>query len=182
MKKISFALPPWLALLAALMPGGVRAQTSAPWPDDLVDHMTGAWKLQGNIMGRDAHHEVRAEWVLNHQFLSIHEKTDADAPNSEHRYEASWFLGYDPVSERYVLHLLDVFGGRFSETLGYGTRDGNSIRFVFEYPDGPFHTTYRWSAQDNSWQWVMEQKDKVGKWTTFADLKLTRASHQKNVK
>jgi hypothetical protein len=176
MKNIFSVLPLSIALLLAIAPVGARAQTSAPWPDDLVDHMTGAWKLQGKVMGRDAHHEVRAEWVLNHQFLSIHEKTVADAPKSEHRYEASWFLGYDPVSERYVLHLLDVFGGRFSEALGYGTRDGNSIRFVFEYPDGPFHTTYRWSAQDHSWEWVMEQKDKAGKWTTFADLKLTRAS------
>jgi hypothetical protein len=176
MKNIFSVLPLSIALLLAIAPVGAHAQTSAPWPDDLVDHMTGAWKLQGKVMGRDAHHEVRAEWVLNHQFLRIHEKTEADAPNSEHRYEASWFLGYDPVSERYVLHLLDVFGGRFSEALGYGTRDGNSIRFVFEYPDGPFHTTYRWSAQDHSWEWVMEQKDKAGKWTTFADLKLTRAS------
>lgn len=176
MKSRAFALPPLLALLAALLPDGVGAQTSAPWPDSLVDHMTGAWIMQGKIMGRDAHHEVRAEWVLNHQFLSIHEKTAADAPSAEHRYEASWFLGYDPVSERYVLHLLDVFGGRFSETLGYGSRDGDSIRFVFEYPDGPFHTAYCWSKQDDSWEWVMEQKDKAGKWTTFADLKLTRKS------
>jgi hypothetical protein len=159
----------------ALAPVGARAQTSAAWPDDLVDHMKGSWMLQGKIVDRDAHHEVRAEWVLNHQFLYIHERTTAGAPTSEHRYEASWFLGYDPVSERYVLHLIDVFGGRFSETLGYGTRDGDSIRFVFEYPDGPFHTTYRWSAQSDSWQWLMEQKDKTGRWTTFADLKLTHA-------
>lgn len=81
MKNIFFALPLSIALLLAIAPVGARAQTSAPWPDDLVDHMTGAWKLQGKIMGRDAHHEVRAEWVLNHQFLSIHEKTAADAPN-----------------------------------------------------------------------------------------------------
>ena len=137
--------------------------------------MKGNWALQGKIVGRDAHHEVRAEWVLDHQFLYIHEGTAAGAPSAEHRYEASWYLGYDPVSERYVLHLLDVFGGRFSETLGYGTRDGDSIRFIFEYPDGPFHTTYRWSPQNDSWQWLMEQKDKSGKWTTFADLKLTHA-------
>ena len=176
MKNISFALPLATAVLLAIAPIGARAQTPSPWSDDLVDHMTGAWKLQGKVMGRDAHHEVRAEWVLNHQFLSIRERTDAHAPDSEHRYEAAWFLGYDPVSDRYVLHLLDVFGSRFSETLGYGTRDGNSIHFVFEYPDGPFHTTYRWSAQDDSWEWVMEQKDKAGKWTPFADLKLVRAA------
>lgn len=127
-------------------------------------------------MGHSAHHDVEAEWMLNHQFLRIHEKTAANAPPDEHLYDAIWFLGYDPTSERYVLHLMDVFGGRFSETLGYGTRDGNAIRFVFEYPDGPFHTTFRWSPEPNSWQWLMEQKNKEGKWTQFADLKLTRAS------
>jgi hypothetical protein len=95
--------------------------------------MIGRWKLEGKIVWRDAHHEVEAEWVLNHQFVRIHEKTEDAAPASEKRYEAIWFLGSDPVSERYVVHLLDVFGGRFSETLGYGTRDGNAIHFVFEY-------------------------------------------------
>jgi len=174
MKAASLVLS-FIALFSLMAALRSDAQT-VEWRDDLVDHLTGAWKLEGQVMGRDAHHEVQAEWVLNHQFLRIHEKTDAGAPASEHRYEATWFLGYDPVSERYVLHLLDVFGARFSETLGYGTRDGNAIRFVFEYPDGPFHTTYRWSPEKDTWQWLMEQKNKDGKWTNFADLKLTRLS------
>jgi hypothetical protein len=42
----------------------------------------------------------------NHQFLSLHKKTSADAPAAERRYEALWFVGYDGVSERYVMHLL----------------------------------------------------------------------------
>jgi hypothetical protein len=70
---------------------------------------------------------------------------------------------------------MDQFGGRFSETLGYGVRDGNTIRFVFEYPDGPFHTTYQWDPDKNTWVWLMEQKDKNGKWTPFADLRLSKA-------
>jgi hypothetical protein len=163
-----------IAILIALVPARSRAQTPGEWRDDLVDHMAGTWKTDGQIMGRDAHHEVQAEWVLNHQFLRIHEKTDVGAPASEQRYEAVWYLGYDPVSDRYVLHLLDGFGARYSETLGYGTRDGNAILFVFEYPDGPFHTTFRWSPEKESWQWLMEQKDKNGKWTNFSDLKLTK--------
>ncbi len=73
-----------------------------------------------------------------------------------------------------MLHLLDGFGARYSETLGYGTRDGKAILFVFEYPEGPFHTTFRWSPEKDTWQWEMEQKDKDGNWTNFADLKLTR--------
>ena len=165
-----------IVLLAILFTGSSGAQTPQEWRDDLVDHLAGDWKLEGQVMGREGHHDVQAEWALNHQFLRIHEKTAAGAPPAESRYEAIWFLGYDVVSERYVLHLLDVFGGRYSETLGYGAREGTTIRFVFEYPDGPFHTTFHWSPETQSWQWLLQQKDKNGKWMTFADLKLTRAS------
>jgi hypothetical protein len=161
-------------LLLALVPLRALTQTPDEWNDELVDHFAGLWKLEGKILGQPAHHDVRAHWVLNHQFLNFQERTAANAPETEHHYQASWFLGYDGVSERYVMHLLDVFGGRFSETLGYGTRDGNAIRFVFEYPDGPFHTTLRWEPESNSWHWLMEQKDKAGKWTSFADLTMTR--------
>jgi len=175
--KTSFSVPLFAVLLTILAPALLPAQTPAEWHDDLVEHMSGAWKMEGQVMAHDAHHDVDAEWVLNHQFLRIHERTSAGAPAAEHKYEAIWFLGYDPVSERYVLHLFDIFGTRFSETLGYGTRDGNALRFVFEYPDGPFHTVFRWSPEKDCWEWLMEQKDKDGKWTSFADLKLTRPPH-----
>ena len=151
------------------------AQPPADWQDGLVSHLAGSWKLEGKVMGNNAHHDVQADWVLNRQFLRIQEKTAASAPATERRYDSIWYLGYDSISERYVLHLMDTLGARFSETLGYGTRDGNQIKFVFEYPDGPFHNTYRWNAEEKSWQWLMEQKDKGGKWAQFADLKLTRA-------
>lgn len=164
----------YLSFITFALTAAAFAQTPAEWRDDLVDRMTGSWKMGGPVMGHDAHHEVEAEWVLNHQFLRIHEKTASDAPAAERKYDAIWFLGYDPISERYVLHLLDIFGERFSETLGHGTRDGNTIRFTFEYPDGPFHTTFRWSPEKDSWEWLMEQKDKDGKWTSFADLTLMR--------
>jgi hypothetical protein len=164
----------FLALDALFISAFALAQAPPAWHDELAEHMAGAWKIEGQVMGRPAHHEVQAEWALDHQFLRIHEKTSADAPAAESRYEAIWFLGYDSISERYVLHLMDLFGARYSETLGYGVREGNDIRFVFEYPDGPFHTVYRWIPQKDSWQWLMEQKNKEGKWTPFADLMLTR--------
>jgi hypothetical protein len=164
-----------LALCAMLLSLSVVAQAPMEWQDSLVDRLVGSWKLEGNVMGNNAHHDVQADWVLNHQFLRIQEKTAANAPAAERRYDSIWYLGYDSISDRYVLHLMDTFGGRFSETLGYGTREGDQIKFVFEYPDGPFHNTYRWNAREKSWQWLMEQKDKDGKWVPFSDLKLTRA-------
>ena len=166
-----------LLAFALHVPSTAQLQGPPEWHDDLIDHMVGTWKIEGNVMGAEAHHTVTAEWVLNHQFLRMYEKTSPDAPSSEKRYEAIWFIGYDDVSEKYVEHLMDIFGARFSESLGYGTRDGDSIRFVYEYPDGPFHTTYRWNAQQGSWQWLMEEKNKNGKWITFADFKLKRAAN-----
>jgi len=167
---------PSLGILCStvLLVASAFAQAPAPWQDTLVDHLAGSWQAAGQVMGREAHHTVEAEWVLNHQFLRIHEQTAATAPKSERPYEAFWFLGYDTISERYVLHLMDIFGARFSETLGYGVREGNQIRFSFEYPDGPFHTIYRWNPDSDTWEWLMEQKDKDGKWSPFADLKLSR--------
>jgi hypothetical protein len=152
------------------------AVSAGPKPEwrDLFDHLAGTWSLTGSVMGRVAHHTVRAEWVLNHQFLRIEEQTSAGAPADERRYDSIWFLGYDEISERYVMHLMDTFGGRFSETLGYGTPDGNIVRFVFEYPDGPFHTDFAWDPKKQEWNWLMQQKDKSGQWTIFATLLLKK--------
>lgn len=167
------------AILAVLVPALSALCQQPPFQHDLLDRMVGTWDLEGKVMGRAAHHQVIAEWVLDHRFLRIHEKTAPSAPTEERRYEGIVFVGDDPVSDRYVAHWLDTFGGRFSETLGYGKRDGNAVKFVFEYPDGPFHTTFRWLPETNGWQWLMETKDKEGKWTQFADFRLTRPADKR---
>jgi hypothetical protein len=162
-----------------------NAQAQAPpldglkqiFHDELLDQMIGSWNLTGKIMGQIANHSVEAGWILNHQFLRIHEVDAGSAPEGV-KYEAMVFVGYDNASERYVVHWLDVYGGRFSETLGYGRRSGDGIEFVFEYPDGPFHTTFSWNPETKTWQWKMRTKDKVGKWIEFSDMSLTRKASQ----
>jgi hypothetical protein len=107
--------------------------------------------------------------------VRIHEKdmNPSSAASAVVPYEAMILIGYDNTSERYVAHWNDVYGGRFSETLGYGTRSGDEIRFVFEYPDGPFHTTFRWLPESHQWNWSMQTKNKAGQWADFATLTLT---------
>ena len=166
----------WFLLAAFFFATGAGAQAPPQWKDTFVDHLVGTWKVEGTLVGQQAHHTVTAEWVLNHQFLRLEEKTSTDAPKTESQYDAVWFLGYDDVSERYVLHLMDIFGARYSETLGYGVRTGSEIHFVFEYPDGPFHNTMRYDPDKDTWEWLLEQKDKNGKWSPFADLHFTRLS------
>jgi len=164
-------VPLVVLLTAFLVPIMTRAQeVDGPqkiFHDELLAHMVGDWHLSGSVMGEAADHQVKVEWVLNHQFLRIHEKATAPSKTGL-LYEAMVMVGYDNASERYAAHWMDVFGGRFSETLGYGHRDGNKIEFLFEYPDGPFRTTFRWDPETRAWHWQMRQKDKSGAWTDFA--------------
>jgi len=140
--------------------------------DDLLESLAGRWRLTRTIRGKQVQNTVDAEWVLNHQFIRIHMKDTAEPSE----YEAMVFIGYDNASERYVAHWIDVFGGRFSETLGYGRREGDSIRFVFEYPDGPFHNTFTWNREAKTWTFLMETKNASGKWAQFARDELRRGS------
>ena len=141
-----------LSVLCAPFLAAQQDGPAHPFQDSLVAQLAGEWSMTGELRGQPQHYTLKAEWVLNHQFLRFTEKTSAQAPAGEHPYDSVWYLGYDTISDRYVLHLMDTFGGRFSETLGFGTRDGNQIKFVFEYPDGPFHTTYVWNSKENTWQ------------------------------
>ena len=139
--------------------------------DDLLDNLVGKWRLTRIIRDKQVQNTVEAGWVLNHQFLRLHMKDVAEPP----QYEAMVFIGYDNASERYVAHWIDIFGGRFSETLGYGPRNGDSIKLVFEYPDGPFHNTLTWNREAKTWVFLMEQKNSTGKWMQFARDELKRA-------
>lgn len=139
--------------------------------DELLDNLVGEWKITRKFKTRTAENNAKVEWVLNHQFLLIKMRDVNNPP----QYEANIYIGYDNASDRYVAHWIDFFGGRFSETLGYGTRSGNTIiKFVFEYPDGPFHNTFTWNKDKKSWTFLMEQKDSTGNWTLFAEDTLVR--------
>jgi len=96
--------------------------------DDLLDKMVGEWRLSGKFEGQPMNHSVEMRWVLNHQFIEIHEK-DLNAPKGDAvAYEAMVYVGYEPSEKRYVAHWLDVFG-EGSPTLGYGKRTESAIHF-----------------------------------------------------
>ena len=169
--------------MSAKQPAEIDGENSL-FQDALLDKLVGKWRVKGRIAGQPIRHACDADWVLNHQFLRVHfidasaiGNQDAKAKERKAEYEAEVFIGYDNVSERYVAHWLDTFGGRFSESLGYGRREGaNAVKFVFEYPDGPLHNTFSWKVDGKAWSILIEQKDARGKWTVFAEEVLERAS------
>jgi hypothetical protein len=175
LRQLALTLCCCMALGMGVAPAQQLDGPKYPVNDALLDNLVGDWSMTGTVAHRQAHDTVHADWVLNHQFLRIHEKNEVIVTSDSPGYEAIVMVGYDHASDRYVVHWMDIYGGRFSETLGYGTRNGNDIALTFEYPDGPFHTTFRWKPVSKSWQWLMEQKNKEGKWTQFADLTLAPA-------
>ena len=159
-----------LLVLSAWVPVVAQSPRDPVFKDDLLDNLVGEWKLVRKMQGRITEHVVKADWVMNHQFLRIQMRHVENPP----AYEATIFIGWDQLQERYVLHWLDVFGGRSSQTLGYGTRSGDTIKFAFAYPEHPFVNTFSWNPQDKTWNFLMQQKNPNKSWGVFAEDNLSR--------
>ncbi len=145
--------------------------------DEFLDKMVGNWRLGGKFEGQPVNHSVEIRWVLNHQFIEIHEKDLNPPKGGDVAYEAMVYIGYEPSHQRYVAHWLDVFGGGAS-ILGYGRRTQSAIEFDFEYPGQPWLTTFRRDAAPKAWKWLMRTKNKQGQWVETANMTLTPAGQQ----
>jgi hypothetical protein len=132
--------------------------------DEFIENLTGDWRLTRKIRATEVTNTLKAEWVLNHQFLQIHMKDVAIPPT----YEALVLIGYSHADKQYVAHWCDTYGGKFS-AVGYGKRSADSIEFKFEYPDGPFYNTFTWDAKAKVWTFRMESVEKDGKRALFAE-------------
>lgn len=157
-----------LAIGAVLWGSGATAQEAADGPkvkfeDPFMENLAGEWDLTRSIRGQTIKNTVKAEWVLNHQFLQVH-MVDAAVPPA---YEAIILIGYSHADHRYVAHWCDVYGGKYS-AIGYGTLAGNKVEFAFQYDDGPFYNQFIWNPADKSWTFKMENADKKGHRTPFA--------------
>jgi hypothetical protein len=131
--------------------------------DDLFAKLEGEWHVTRQIHGTEVTNTISATWVLQHQFLHLRMRDLASPP----RYEAEVYIGYSYAAKEYVAHWIDNFGGHFS-ALGRGKRDGNSVEFRFEYPDGPFFNTFSWDPASGTWTCHLESSGSDGKRTTFA--------------
>ena len=80
---------------------------------------------------------------------------------------------WSDADKKYVAHWCDTYGGKFS-AVGHGKRSGDSIEFVFQYPDGPFYNTFTWNAKAKGWTFRMESQGKDSKRVLFAEDTLRR--------
>lgn len=166
-------------LCSALLSAAAVCAPAAPVQDPLLDHLAGAWVLQGTIASRATTHEVRAEWVLGHQYLQLSERSrELDAQGAP-QYEAIVLIGREPASGAYQILWLDSTapGGLTPEGLGAGARKGDSITFLWRDRDGSlsFDNTFAYDPGADAWTWSLDNIQ-GGRHQPFARLKLTRAA------
>ncbi len=116
------------------------------------------------FVSRTVYNDARVEWVLNHQFVRI-TMVDIESPP---KYEAHVYIGFNHEKKKYVCHWLDVFGGQFSETIGVGTRDENSIEFIFASKEAVLRNRFSFDEAGGEWSSVIEQRGPLeDQWHTF---------------
>jgi len=135
-----------------------------PLQDQFLQNLVGDWTVSRKIRGTVATNTLQAEWALQHQFVRLHMEDVARPPE----YEALVLIGYDASTDRYVAHWCDSFGAQYAG-VGYGRRAGNSIDFVFNYADGPFHNTFSWDPATTTWTFLMQAENKDGTRRFFAE-------------
>lgn len=144
--------------------------------DPLLDRLTGNWILQGTIAGHETTHDIESEWVLNHEYLRIHEASREKNTQGLPAYEAIIFIEWNESSKEYKCLWLDsTGGGGLAVPAAPGKRSDDEITFIFKDKDkdSGVRTTFAYSKGADTWNWLIDNED-GGKLTPFARVKLTR--------
>jgi hypothetical protein len=145
-------------------------------PANLLDRLVGNWVLKGTVEGKETTHDVEAEWVLNHEYVRLHEVSREKNGTGGPAYEAIVFIGRDEKSGEYSCLWLDSTSGAglTGDGIGHGKPTADSIPFVFKFSSGDvFHNTFVYSQSSGTWQWIMDG-EAGGKLQPFARLTLTK--------
>jgi len=166
-----------LAALTLLVLASFSASAQQPTgKDPLLDRLAGNWILQGVIAGHETTHDIESEWVLNHEYLRVHETSRERNAGGQPAYEAIVLIEWDQSLSEYRCMWLDSTGGGglSAQAIGHGRRNGDEIAFLFRGSDGStFHTTFAYARDAGTWQWLMDGEDR-GKLQPFARVRLTK--------
>jgi hypothetical protein len=170
-----------LAVITVLVaaPGPHSTQqtpAAAPNPQrELLERLTGRWVMRGTISGRQTTHDIDAQWVLEKEYVQIHEVSREKGPDGKPQYEAIIYVVWEPKAGEFACLWMDTTGiANFPpEGVGHAKPSGDRIAFIFKDPAGSVHTTFAYDRVKNAWTWTIDNEAK-GALTPFARLALTR--------
>lgn len=164
-------------LCSVLFCGSASAEPGMPAaPAALLNHLAGTWILRGTIAGKPTTHDVQAEWVLNHEYLELHEISREKNAAGSPAYEAIIYIGWDAKAQQYVCLWLDSTSGDglSSGIIARASLAGESIPFLFTLsPSDQIHTTFSYDKAADAWQWLIDNVDN-GRTQHFANVTLAR--------
>ena len=167
MRLVTF-LP--LALLVASGIAGAQDHPTIPERPAALKALDGDWVMTGDVMGEPVTYRMHGGPTLQGAFTEIH-MDDVQRPS---QYEARVLIGYDADSRSVIAHWMDSFGAKYSIPHGTGSLDDHSIRFTIPYASGPFRDTFTYSADTDSWLFVLEAGQPDGSWKHFARYDVRR--------
>lgn len=153
--------------------GAQRPPVNSP----LLDHLLGQWVLQGTIVGKQATHQITAEWVANHQYLRLHEVSRERTADGNPQYDAFIHIGWNASTKTYSIIWLDNFWGIDPESIGTAAPKENELLFLWRDESGAvdFSNDFVYDPKSDSWLWKMDNVvGGVNK--PFGRVRLTRAS------
>jgi hypothetical protein len=162
-------------LLAALTAASIAAAQQPPVKSALLDHLEGKWTLQGPMAGRDAQHDVDAEWVLDHHYLQIHEISRHQNTQGKPDYQATIYIAWNDAAKQFAAVWLDDYGGLTLESIGVADPKPNELHFIFKNDKGAvvFSNDFLYDEKSDTWEWRLDNiVDGAAK--PFGRVKLTR--------
>jgi hypothetical protein len=82
-----------------------------------------------------------------------------------------YVVGRDHVARQHCGHQLRPRGDRPR----HAKPDGDRLPFIFKDAEGTgIHTTFAYDRANDSWSWTIDNVDKFGKASSFANVTLTR--------
>jgi hypothetical protein len=166
-----------ISILALLFITSFAASAQQPTTKDpLLDRLAGTWILQGTIAGHQTTHDIESEWVLNHEYLRLHETSREKNAQGQPAYEAIIFIEWDDTANAYRCLWLDsTGGGGLAAPMAPGKRGNDEITFLWrdKDKDSGVNTTFAYNKAADTWDWLINNED-AGKRTPFARVKLTR--------
>lgn len=139
---------------------------------NVLDNLVGKWNLRGKMDDNTLLQKAVGRWVLNGLFLELRFKAVQIGKEGNPPYEAIYLIGRDGKTGDFILNLFDTFGVSSKPIPGLGKLDGNAIRFVFSYDNGPFINVFTWHPKHRSWTMLLKSEEK-GKTRVFAKKEMT---------
>lgn len=141
----------------------------------LLDKMTGRWTMSGQIRGAQTVQDVDAKWVLNHEYIELHEISRERNSEGKPQYEAIIHISWDPRQRHFACLWLDTSGVTSFAPVGIGhlNSDQNAIVFTFGSATDGLETTFAFDGASRRWSWNIDDRT-AGKHSPFARLALIR--------